>query len=167
MEREIYPLRLGNWIGSRGETNRRTNKIVYSISVYSRRKRKTCVPYLDNYATSSPLVMDTNRVLRNRYRLPRFTCSSDQHILALFLRVNRYGSILNLDRIAIRGREGELLRTYLITGRNESKPVIYDFNGEAEEFDFRSHQSEGTEEAARRSPRARRRLASSSEHQIS
>lgn len=143
-------------------------------SVYSRRKRKTCVPYLDNYATSSQLVMDTNRVLRNRYRLPsigrtRFTCSSDQHILALalFLRVSRYGSILNLDRIAIRGREGELLRTYLITGRNESKPVIYDFNGEAEEFDFRSHQSEGTEEAARRSPRARRRLASSSEHQIS
>lgn len=84
-----------------------------------------------------------------------------------FLRVSRYGSILNLDRIAIRGREGELLRTYLITGRNESKPVIYDFNGEAEEFDSRSHQSEGTEEAARRSPRARRRLASSSEHQIS
>lgn len=166
MEREIYPLRLGNWIGSRGETNRRTNKIVYSISVYSRRKRKTCVPYLDNYATSSQLVMDTNRVLRNRYRLPRvrrINTFSRSH----FLRVSRYGSILNLDRIAIRGREGELLRTYLITGRNESKPVIYDFNGEAEEFDSRSHQSEGTEEAARRSPRARRRLASSSEHQIS
>lgn len=26
--------------------------------------------YLDNYATSSPLVMDTNTVLRKRYQLP-------------------------------------------------------------------------------------------------
>lgn len=71
----------------------------------------------------------------------RFTCSSDStHSRACTIpprgSMSRYGSVLNLvgsryEISPIPGREGELLRTYLITRHNESKLVIYDFNGEA------------------------------------
>lgn len=84
--------------------------------------------------------MDTNRVLRNRYRLPsigRFTCSSNRHILAfvLLLHVEYYEPIrkytksrrIKIQDITTPGRGEKLLRTYLITRRNESKLVIYDF----------------------------------------
>lgn len=124
------------------ETNRRTNEIVYSIRRLFAEETQNLCTYLDNYATSprwSWIPIESFEIGIGFHPLDDLRARRIDTFSRLFYSstwniMSRYGNILNLvgSRYKISptpGRGEELLRTYLITRRNESKLVIYDFVG--------------------------------------
>lgn len=124
------------------ETNRRTNEIVYSIRRLFAEETQNLCTYLDNYATSprwSWIPIESFEIGISFHPLDDLRARRIDTFSRLFYSstwniMSRYGNILNLvgSRYKISptpGRGEELLRTYLITRRNESKLVIYDFIG--------------------------------------